>query len=246
MVKTNTSLTAEPRTKQSAQPEVMRILAVDDEPDILEIYQSILAGSSEGPDAGPRMIGAPRPARREADPCLRQVELTVCTQGADALKAAEKALEEKKPYFLVFLDMHMPPGLDGGATAQRMRALDPNIDIVMVTGSSGGLASREISARIPPPEKLLYLQKPFFPDQIRHIAAALFAKSLAERQLRSIRKEMEDIAGQQLQSIAVLSQALKDQLGQGAEQDAQAVARAAEEITRRINQAISETQKLLG
>ncbi|MEJ2231972.1 MAG: PAS domain S-box protein, partial [Nitrospirales bacterium] len=68
--------------------------------------------------------------------------------------------------------------------------LDPNIEIVMVA-AHGNVSSEEIVSRVPPADKLLYLKKPFTPEEIVQLAVALGAKWQQEVQLLKIHAELE-------------------------------------------------------
>jgi len=48
----------------------------------------------------------------------------------------EKSLAEGRPYALAFVDVRMPPGLDGVETTQKIWAIDPDIQIVICTAYS--------------------------------------------------------------------------------------------------------------
>jgi diguanylate cyclase (GGDEF)-like protein len=86
---------------------------------------------------------------------------------------------------LVFLDMRMPPGPDGAWAASAIRALDADVDIVLATAYSD-VDPTEVSARIPPAEKLFYLQKPFHAHEVRQLAVALGRKAHAEQEMRRL------------------------------------------------------------
>ena len=94
-------------------------------------------------------------------------------------------LERGQSFDVVFLDMRMPPGPDGAWAAAAIRAMDPNIDIVIVTAYSDA-DPEDLSARIPPAEKLFYLQKPFHAHEVRQLAVALGRKARAEAQIRRL------------------------------------------------------------
>ena len=68
----------------------------------------------------------------------------------------------------------MPPGIDGRETAKRIRALDPEINIVIVTGFSD-FSPLEISKAAGPADKIFYIAKPFEVAEIQQTAAALVA-----------------------------------------------------------------------
>jgi FixJ family two-component response regulator len=53
----------------------------------------------------------------------------------------------------------MPPGIDGVEAGRRIRELDPDVEIVFVTGFSD-LTMSELARRVPPPVRLHYFNKP--------------------------------------------------------------------------------------
>jgi signal transduction histidine kinase len=152
-----------------------RILLVDDEPKILQELQKVLAPSEttshELIELESRLFGdsGKNPSGSKA------YDVHCCCQGDEAVKAVKKAVEENNPFAVAFLDIRMPPGPDGVWTAENIRKLDPNLQIVMMTGYSDFDIS-EIAHRIPPEDKLLYMQKPVHSYEIRQFALALTAK----------------------------------------------------------------------
>ncbi len=181
-----------------------RVLAADDEKDILALYEIILGklrrASAEGSELGDltNKLFAPSAGAAGRNPVAGGVstppapmfELVTCRQGDQAVKLVEEAVAAGRPFAVAFLDVRMPPGIDGITAAEGMRALDPDLHIVIVTGySDTGL--REIGRRVPPADKLLYLQKPFTLPEISQCAHALSAKWHAERELRRMNAELE-------------------------------------------------------
>lgn len=96
-------------------------------------------------------------------------------QGKDAYEGVKKALAGNQPYAVMFLDMRMPPGWDGLETAQRIRSIDKEIQIVIMTAYAD-YDQQEIAEKVGEPDKLLYIKKPFHPEEIRQLALALTAK----------------------------------------------------------------------
>jgi diguanylate cyclase (GGDEF)-like protein/PAS domain S-box-containing protein len=160
----------------------IRVLAVDDEPAILDSYRKILApeakGSSDLDDLKAKLFGGEEKVATAQVP----VETNYCRQAEEAVEAIHAGIEEGNPFALVLLDMRMPPGRDGAWAAQQIRALDKDVGIVIVTAFSD-IDPRELSEGVPPPDKIFYLQKPFHPHEIRQLAAALGTKWRAERDL---------------------------------------------------------------
>ncbi|MEN8127337.1 MAG: hybrid sensor histidine kinase/response regulator [Planctomycetota bacterium] len=152
-----------------------RILLVDDEPRILDELGKVLSPSernnTELNELGNRLFNNSETNRRKA----ASYNVCCCSQGDEAVHEVQRAIEENQPFAVAFIDIRMPPGPDGVATAEEIRKLDPNIQIVMMTGYSDFDIS-EISHRIPPEDKLLYMQKPIHSQEIRQFALALTAK----------------------------------------------------------------------
>jgi response regulator RpfG family c-di-GMP phosphodiesterase len=172
-------------------PNSIRILVVDDEPAILSLYQETL--------------------QLESNP--NHFALTLCSQAEEALDAFRTAVEEGKPFAVTFLDLRMPPGPDGIWLAERIRALDPYTEIVMVTGySDTSTTPDKIASRVPPTDKLLYLQKPFHNLEIQHFAASLSTKWLGEIELRKIRNDLESRIEQRTIELIKLNDQLKQDI----------------------------------
>ncbi|MHA2315748.1 MAG: hybrid sensor histidine kinase/response regulator, partial [Candidatus Hermodarchaeia archaeon] len=94
----------------------LRILAVDDEPNVLDTYQGAITHMGRN---------------RETED---DFELTLCTQGDQALSLVEEANRRNDPFAVIFLDLKLPPGPDGIWTGERIRKLDPFVNFVIVTG----------------------------------------------------------------------------------------------------------------
>jgi len=86
-------------------------------------------------------------------------EIVSCSQGQDAVDAAMEAANDGQPFDVVILDVRMPPGIDGVEAGRQIRNLDPDVEIVFVTGFSD-VPREELERRVPPPMKLHYFNKP--------------------------------------------------------------------------------------
>jgi diguanylate cyclase len=170
----------------SRQP--IRVLIVDDEQPVRESYRKILANPVESTDRSERLdmrarlfqTGAKVPPGQA--PPATGFDANFCDGAEAAVESVRAACALGRPFAVVFLDMRMPPGPDGVWTAERIRALDPEAEIVLCTAFSD-VDPREISRRVPPEDKLFYLQKPFHPHEVRQIAVALGLKWSAERRI---------------------------------------------------------------
>ena len=166
-----------------------RILVVDDDPTILDLYQRILDPTNPLP-------------------LLPKFEITCCSQGDDAVNKVKRSTGENAPYAVAFLDLNMPPGPDGQWTAEQIQRLDPSINIVVVTGyrtSHSGQMVNQINIS----DKLLFLQKPFHHQEIVQFATALSAKWQAERQLLALHSDLEALVEKRTAELVQSNKLLK-------------------------------------
>ncbi|PAV93387.1 hypothetical protein WR25_19065 [Diploscapter pachys] len=83
----------------------------------------------------------------------------------------------------------MPPGIDGRETARRIRALDPEINLCIVTGFSD-FSPIEISKVAGPADKIFYIAKPFEVAEIVQTATALAHRWQVDRELTAAREQL--------------------------------------------------------
>jgi len=171
-------------------PTPIRVLVVDDEPEIREAYRQVLSDS----EVNLEMTGFhelrsrlfrknPTEAlRRAAARAATSFEPVFCEQATQAVAAVKDSLARNEPFAVVFLDVRMPPGPDGVWAATQIRELDPAIEIVICTAYSDADPG-EIGGFVPPEDKLSYLQKPFHPHEVRQMSIALGSKWRAERRI---------------------------------------------------------------
>ena len=167
----------------------IRVLVVDDEPEIRDAYKQILGDT----EVNLEMTGFhelrsrlfrknPAEALRQAATRATSFETVFCQQAAEAVAAVKEALARNEPFAVAFIDMRMPPGQDGVWAATQIRELDPALEIVICTAYSDADPG-EIGGYVPPEDKLSYLQKPFHPHEVRQMTIALGSKWRAERRI---------------------------------------------------------------
>ena len=173
-----------------------RLLVADDEEAILSLYQqAFFSPTNVHPAVAGMKALAAELFDRECPSGTEQADydVTFCRQGEEAIEAVEAAVAREQPYSVAFLDVRMPPGLDGVRSAERIRAIDPHLHFVLVTGYSD-VEPATIGKRVPPADRLLYLQKPIQPFEIRQLAATLSVKWQVERELWFIQAQMKALA----------------------------------------------------
>ncbi len=171
---------------------VNRILVVDDDAMLISEYIRCLGEDFE-PDLGATTLTELEKVLFGEDTDERgavRFEVHTRNQGEAAVEAVAAAVEAGEPYSIVFVDIRMPPGIDGIEAAKKIRVLDPNVNIVVVTGSVSP-APESLGKQIPPADKVFFFQKPFHALECRQLAAALCGKWHADRALRRVNEDLE-------------------------------------------------------
>jgi len=96
-------------------------------------------------------------------------------QGREAIEMVDRAAEETEPYALVFMDVRMPPGLNGIDTIDKIWQKHPDIEMVIVTAFSDH-SWEDILLRMGPTDRLMVLRKPFDMITIKQLTLALTKK----------------------------------------------------------------------
>ncbi len=195
-----------------------RILIVDDTKGIHEDFRKILAsggsGTSDLASARAAFFGEPSPATsagtQAAAKAKADYDLTFCFQGLEALEVAKKSLDDSQPFAMAFVDVRMPPGIDGVQTIKRLWDIDPNLQCVICSAFSD-YSWEQMIQELGHTDKLLILKKPFDPTEICQIASAFTEKwNAASREQKAIeiisQKEIE--ARAYASSLETLNKAL--------------------------------------
>ena len=169
-----------------------RILVADDDRSVLKLYRNVLSRINTTPYGSgdnPKPKGNPYcPTPLNLTP--QSFDVVTCQQADEAVDAVKDSLENDRPFSVLFTDIRMTPGSDGIWAAEHIRALDANIEIVIVTGHTH-IHPIVISCRVPPAHKLLYIKKPFLPHEVFQFASTLSMKWDLECKLKKVYKEPE-------------------------------------------------------
>jgi len=148
-----------------------RILVIDDNRAIHEDFRKILAPASDVIDqAEADFFGQPAAA------CIApNFEIDSAYQGEEGVAALCRGLEEKRPYAMAFVDVRMPPGIDGLETVELLWRHCPELQVVICTAHSD-YSWQEMISRLGNRDRLLILKKPFTAIEALQLACALCEK----------------------------------------------------------------------
>ena len=218
--------------------DTSRILIVDDNRAIHEDFRKILRGwglEENLRDLEAVLFGETLPPARAAPESFL---VDSAYQGAEGLALVQRALDERQPYSVAFVDMRMPPGWDGLKTIEHLWAADPNIQIVICSAHSDHEWA-DLIACLGRSDKLLVLKKPFEMIEVLQCAHALSAKWRNERALGQYVNSLERSVSERTERL----EAANKQLRQLATHDALTSLPNRVLLDDRLNQAIVRAQR---
>ena len=149
-----------------------RILIIDDNAEIHRDFRKVL-GRANSEDTELDELEALF-GDQPVDPRARAPEIQVDSayQGEEGVEMVRQALEEGRPYSLAFIDVRMPPGIDGIQTTKKIWELDPEIQVVVCSAYSD-YSWQDIVQELTHTSRFLVLKKPFESIEVRQLAATL-------------------------------------------------------------------------
>ena len=144
-----------------------RILVVDDELKIVSAYSDIFC-----PEAvrGDKLKSLLKEFNIQAEESVSSFQLDSVASGMAAVEKVKRAVELGKPYAVIFMDVRMPPGIDGVEAAEMIRQIDEDVYIIFVSAYSD-YSAYEMQCKLE--KNMLLIPKPFEGDSIRQMAYTL-------------------------------------------------------------------------
>ncbi len=150
-----------------------RILIVDDNPAIHDDFRKIFNATQE--HNGAMSVTEQLLFGTDEAPAELQYDLDSAFQGAEALELAQRANQAGHPYALAFVDIRMPPGIDGIETIEKLWKVCPELQITICTAYSD-YSWKDMVKCLGSTDNMLIMKKPFDNIEVRQIACALTAK----------------------------------------------------------------------
>lgn len=194
-----------------------RILIVDDNLSIHEDFKKILLPSD---DQNEQRMEELEQALFEEDTgtSAEKIKMPVYTiesayQGEQAIEMVARSMELDKPYALIYMDVRMPPGINGIEATRKIWEVDPFVEAIICTAYSD-FTWDEIITRIGMTDKLLFLKKPFNSIEIKQITMSLVKKYNMNKQYRhlisNLEQEVEQRSGQLSQVMDEMKKSSND------------------------------------
>lgn len=172
-----------------ANKDAYRVLIVDDFPAIHDDFRKILHGTDD-----PRAIlqqfqddilGESNPMESSAT-----FRVDSAFQGQEGIEQIRQSYKDDDPVILAFIDVRMPPGIDGIETSSRIQKEFPETQIVICTAFNDFPWPR-IAKQMYRADNFVILKKPFENVEILQLAHALCAKWKLAKKLRDRVAELE-------------------------------------------------------
>jgi len=168
--------------------ETLRVLVIADDGEAVEDFRQLFTSQPDQRSAGvlgrlkAELFGTA--AHHDDYP---EIDLVAYRNGGEGVQAVRQALGDDRPFAIAFIDMQLAPGLDWVHTAEQIRAWDPRVQIVMVAGYCD-IHPMDICLRVPPAERLFFVQKPFHALEVKHLVHVLGAKWKGEGAAVGVRR----------------------------------------------------------
>lgn len=146
-----------------------------------------------------------------------EYDLHFAKQGEEAMVKVVEAETKNEPYSLIFMDVRMPPGIDGIQTIKLLRKDYPHLEFVICTAFSD-YNWDEIAKELGHTDKVLFVPKPFDPTAIKQIALSQTIKFALNQENQAYSNKLESMVEtrtaqlkQQLEEIKNMQQTLVNQ-----------------------------------
>ncbi|PCJ52564.1 MAG: hypothetical protein COA79_23445 [Planctomycetota bacterium] len=179
-----------------------KILIVDDHEPIHEDFKKILnnkVSSTEEFDALNKHIFNEDIPKRN----LPDYEIHSAFQGTKAIEMVEESVGQNKPFALIFVDVNLPPGLNGIKVIQKIYEIDPNVEIVICSANSN-YSIKETTSILPVHDKILFIAKPFTTIEVLQMANCLCSKWQTQMNVKGYINSLEELASSKSQYLKIL------------------------------------------
>ncbi len=187
-----------------------RVLVVDDNKSIHKDIDSILLSSSSDVDHEllefEKELFDTDPV--PADKAIFNYEIDHAFQGEEAAKMVQNAIKNANPYALIFMDVRMPPGIDGIQTIRKIWKKTPHVEVVICTAYSD-YSWDQIMSNLGVSDKLLFMRKPFDATALKQTALSLTTKWRLQQESIHYTEKLEKEVAKRTKELEKLLEAYK-------------------------------------
>lgn len=174
-----------------------RVLIVDDSNNIHEDFKKVLTrlNDSSIDQLEAELFGDEVVAKSPI-----QFVVDSAYQGEEGIAMAAAAKKANSSYAVAFVDMRMPPGLDGLGTISKLWEVDPQLQVVICSAYSDYSWS-EIISKVGHNDRLVILRKPFDNIEVLQLAHTLAEKWNLQRRVQSHLDQLENLVSERTREL---------------------------------------------
>jgi len=203
--------------------QLTHILAIDDDENVLKTYQTLFSSGSVSVDIDSALDDLSESLDVDLDlttsssetPLGANFRLSCASSGESGYQKVQEAIDCGHPFAVIYLDMRMPPGWNGLVTAEKIREIDPDVRIVLITAYSD-CSMTEIRNQIG--VDFHFLDKPVDRNELTQLTMLLADQWNKFNELQYYRQQLE-IEIQSLRMQMIEKDAAKEELYQLARTD---------------------------
>jgi len=170
---------------QGNETKLLRVLAAGDETGILDLYEEVFRCDNRS---------------FQSDIAFAA---TVCPLKTVAIEKVQEAIVQNNPIAVCLI--HLPQEGEAIAieSAAGIQRIDPSVNFVILSETSANVAG--IKRRILPAAKLLFVRKPFYPEEILQLTEVMGAMWQAQKDLQRVSSEMRVVSRELMETNEALS-----------------------------------------
>lgn len=143
------------------------------------------------------------------EPVNVEYQIDHAYRGEEAIQMVEKADRDGYPYSLVFMDVRMPPGMNGIEAVKKIWDDYPYIEVVICTAYSD-YSWEQIIKNLGTSDRLLFMKKPFDATALKQTALTLNTKWNLNQQSKRYTKQLEQEVNEQTRELQELVKEYKE------------------------------------
>ncbi len=177
-------------------PSNRRILIVDDNESIHTDIETVLLHSADNSQTELRDLESKLFGNDDGSSHSNSLDYEIehAYQGEEAVNLIVEAQKNGEPFALVYMDVRMPPGMDGIEATHKIWDVSPNTEVVICTAYSD-YSWDQIIYKLGTSDKLLFMKKPFDPTALKQTALTLTTKwQLQQETIRYTEKLEKEVA----------------------------------------------------
>ncbi len=188
-----------------------RILIVDDNRAIHEDFRKILDPDTSADDEL-AAIEAELFGEVESSTSTVGFEIDSAFQGEEGIARIREAFDAGEPYTMAFVDVRMPPGIDGVVAASQMLAIDPHLQVVICSAHSDHDWTDILDGVGDHAVRVLILRKPFESIEARQLAFSLSEKSELSVRAAARMEKLDQVVKTRTEALSQANETLRTQI----------------------------------